>query len=106
MKIYAVGTLSIDLPDGKINRQRLWFFFADFKAAEKAVLNNDTDMFEMGYYNMGLIEEHVVLDTNENWDVAKQWWYRADFSTETQETSVEKIDQPECFKQCCNFLAG
>ena len=38
-------------------RKRCWGFLYDKEMAKKVVLNNLTDIYEIGYYNMACIEE-------------------------------------------------
>lgn len=94
-----------------IKSQRLWHFFAHFEDAEKCVLENHTNIFEYTY-NLALIEEHYVYDPNDpskNYNfIAPQWWYQATYPNNSVncDPEIKKIDQPECFKQICNFWAG
>jgi hypothetical protein len=120
--IYVVGTMQLNLsddsgdsPGGIIKHQRLWHFYARFEDAEKAVLENHSNIFEY-YYNVALIEEHYIYDPTDKsetpfgWGMPNQWWYEATFYPEPNDRirnpSVRKIEQPTFFKQICNFWAG
>ena len=112
-KIYVVGvmTLKSDFSNTIKSPKRLWYFFVNFKDAEKCVLENQTNIFEYTY-NLALIEEHYVYDPNDNSKpgdiIAPQWWYQAIYPNNGVDVNPEirKIEQPECFKQICNFWAG
>jgi hypothetical protein len=110
-KVYAVGVMTLkDDVCNAIKSQRLWHFFAHFEDAEKCVLENQTNIFEYTY-NLALIEEHFVYDPNDSEPgniVAPQWWYQAIYPNNGIDVvpQIKKIEQPECFKQLCNFWAG
>jgi hypothetical protein len=51
-------------------RKRTWGWYAEFKDAETAVLENHTDIFELGYYSHAVIEkfpEGVMAISDEEW---------------------------------------
>jgi len=58
------------------NRRRCWGWYEKFEGAEKAVLENHTDIFEVGYYDLAVIEEYPegVMSLPE-----KLWWYKATY---------------------------
>jgi len=66
----------------RIIRDRLWFFFHKFEDAEKAVLDNYTDMYEVGYYNYACIypclEGRFAGHIN-----SSAVWYKVDYEVET-----------------------
>lgn len=88
---------------------RLWGWYSSFDAAEKAVLENHTDIFEAAYYEMAVIEEIPEGVCA----VAKGvWWYRADYPDTSNLSFVEslrvppsivKTSPPSWAEGLCNF---
>jgi hypothetical protein len=84
-------------------RGRTWGWYQKFEDAERAVLENHTDIFERSYYDLGVIEEmpEGVLAVAE-----KVWWYRATYPTHSVDPEVERIECPATFKQQFGFTMG
>jgi hypothetical protein len=120
-KVYAIGTMLIDLSEKSANRikaSRLWTLYHDFDEAEKVVMENSGDIFEY-YYNVALIEEICVIDKKDPpqpgeehlWGPPRQWWYHAEYTTEengeqSREPTVSKMGVPENLKNVCYFWVG
>lgn len=55
----------------EMKRSRTWGWYPTLERATKAVMENHTDMYEMGYYNCACIEERptgaAALPTKEHW---------------------------------------
>jgi hypothetical protein len=92
----------------KQKRKRTWGWYLKFKDAEKAVLENHTDIFEMGYYNLAVISAFPegVLAVEE-----MIWWYKATYPEIIPENTlvdpaVEQIESPDEFKQVCCLAIG
>jgi hypothetical protein len=92
----------------KQKRKRTWGWYLKFKDAEKAVLENHTDIFEMGYYNLAVISAFPegVLAVEE-----MTWWYKATYPEIIPENTlvdpaVEQIESPDEFKQVCCLAIG
>lgn len=102
-KIYTVTVLKESKEPG-INYSgiRTWGWFSDFATAEKAVINNSTDIFEDNSYNIAVIEEvgEGIIDI-----CLTRWWYGADYGEDYHPT-VSKIDEPEWSKGLINFSMG
>lgn len=79
-------------------RKRTWGYFFEHKDATLAVLTNETDMFEDGYYDVAVIEEvpegllPMVEDAN---------WYRWE-----KPGRVVAIAVPEQYRHICSFSMG
>ena len=113
-KVYAVGVLKADLSDNPrrfIIDRRLWYLFADFEAAQKCVLENQSDIFEY-YYNIALIEEISVLnpfDQNNAWNIPTQWWYKITYHPSDDNEippTIEEIPPPKCAENVACFWVG
>lgn len=110
MTIFTVTCIgNVQEPQYESRRDRTWGFFLKFEDAEKAVLANATDMFEMGYYTHAVIEEvpEGILVHHK----VKQWYF-ADYSKAKPregylpEPVVAKIDEPGWAKRTCNWSFG
>lgn len=58
-----------------IIRSRTWGWFADLATAKKSLAQNWADMFEMGYYPHGVIEE-IYEGILHGATIPKEWWYK------------------------------
>ena len=75
-------------------------YFPDLEQATKCVLQNWTDIYENGYYNLAVIE--MI-----GWGIPamadEEWWYQAkpilDISKCIKDYAVSKIDKPLRFQQ-------
>ena len=76
-RIYIVHVASI--ANGELNEERTWGYYFDYSNAEKAIINNITDIFEMGYYNYAVISEMRpgVAMVPENYNDQK--WFKAEY---------------------------
>jgi hypothetical protein len=84
------------------NRGRTWGFYTTPERAEQAIRNNEGDMFEVGYFDLALIEE---ISEGIFADVISERWFRA---TQTGKFvyNIEPIAKPEKYKQVSNFSIG
>jgi hypothetical protein len=84
----------------KEKRKRTWGWYEKFADAERAVLENHTDIFERGFFDLAVIEEmpEGVMAVAEN-----SWWYRASYQPKATEPKVEPIAPPASFAQQFNF---
>lgn len=98
MHIFLVAVVSHEPP-----RKRTWGWYEKFGEAERAVLENHTDIFERGYYDFAVIEEmpERVLAVAE-----KEWWYQATYDRGATEPNVEPIPKPAVFGENFNFTMG
>jgi hypothetical protein len=92
-------------PESPIKRHRTWGWFPTLKDAEEAVMTNDGDMYEMGYYNTAVIEE---VEWGSCALAKAEHWYTAPYlrDTEGDKYDVKKIDKPSCLEGQCNFGMG
>ncbi len=95
MKLFFITVL-----DNEGLRKRTWGWYEKFEDAENVVVNNLTDIFERGYYDLAVIEEmpEGILTFAEN-----EFWYRAIYQPEATEPKVEKILKPFIFEKMLNF---
>lgn len=106
--VFFVAVFKYD-DDPKKSRHRLWGWYSKFEDAEKAVLENHTDIFEHDYYDLACIEEMTegVLSSAIN-----VWWYKATYAPEFWKNpalynpSVERIEPPAWTEGTCNFCIG
>ena len=93
--IYTVTTHRIALGAGS----RCVGFYHEFQIAEDALINNDLDINEMGYYPYGIIEEvYPGFYTCPR----KEYWYKWNVET----NKYEKCEKPERFKQAMGWSMG
>ena len=107
--IYTIYVAHI-LDDGSFKRdhgatrERTWGWFAELPVAEDFMLNNMTDIFECGYYNVGLIEEFpqgVLVATT------RRWWFRGTFIVGPgNKTVVERMWEPYWAVGITNWAMG
>lgn len=87
----------VDPKKAKDRRWRCWGYYLDAETAKKCVLENWTDIFEDGYYNVAVIEaipEGVVpIGTQEI------GWYRYDDDTD----AGVPMERPPVLKHYCMF---
>ena len=74
-----------------------------FEDAEEVVLENQTDIFEQGYYDTAVIEKvpYGVISIAD-----EAWWYKATFDAHGDNAVVEKIETPEQFLDTFNIGIG
>jgi len=85
-------------------RSRCWGFYHDFETAEQGVLENWTDMYELGCYNYAVIEEwpEGIMACSE-----KETWYSVVYDgNKDGKHVVTKIEKPEKFAQVVHFSIG
>ena len=76
-----------------VEHERTWGWYPDHERALAVVLQNRTDIFESGYYNLARIEK--VRSGPVGWFCPVEVeWFRADYDDETGETKVDKIECP------------
>jgi hypothetical protein len=76
--------------DKRVVRDRQWFFFYKFETAEKCVLENWTDIYEIGYYNYAAIypKREGSFDNLCNNETV---WYKAEFVEDKDDPVVKKL---------------
>ena len=81
-------------------RKRTWGWYEKFEDAERAVIENHTDIFERGYYDLAVIEEmpEGVLAVAES-----AVWYRAIYEAEAADPVVSRTEAPAAFEKQFNF---
>ena len=88
---HSIFTITCVWParDGKSNI-RCWGYYFTFNEAERVILNNDTDIFECGYYTYAVIEEIrpglLIRQRGE-------WWYR--YKRINSKDKISKCKKPK-----------
>jgi hypothetical protein len=88
----------------KEGRHRCWGWYQKVEDAERAVLENHTDIFEMGYYDTAVIEEYpegvlsIPLDDRR--------WYASTYSYVRNECLVQRIPEPVEYEDTVCFAIG
>ncbi len=106
MIIYTVTVFKrYDEDRRKENRQRTWGFYAKFEHAERSILENWTDMFEHGYYDIACVEE--VPEGVCQLSTVKQWYSALYYPQPAPgfypPPVITKIDTPEWAQRSCNW---
>src|SRR5207244_180009 len=100
----VIHTLTaIYLKKDQIVRSRLWGWYRSFEEAERAVLKNDGDLFENGYYN------HAVIETVPEGmcpEVRRTAWYRARREVSAEDPHVTPVPTPPAVARVVNFAIG
>lgn len=86
----------VNVSNGFPNRTRAFGFYHSFKKAEVAVLQNEQDIHEAGYYPYVVIEE---ISPGIHQHTTKETWY------EWVEERYILISKSPC-SICCNFGIG
>jgi len=73
--IFLVRVLFLE-EDGEIKRDRIWGYYDDFETAEKCVLENWTDLYEIGYYGHAVIQE---MPEGVCVSASNEWWYEVEY---------------------------
>ncbi len=103
--IYTVTV--VKLKDCSMKRHRTWGYFETQEEAEKSVLENHTDMFELGYYSHAVVEECSpgLLVYSE-----REWWYAATYpatdGTLFVNPEVRSIEKPLELENVVGFAMG
>lgn len=91
---------------------RTWGWYDNFDDAERAIIENHTDIFECAYYDYAVIEE-VGPGVCAIGEVRQ--WYKAEYETTraanvvvriSNDPVVTKCSEPEFAKGVCNFSIG
>lgn len=93
--IYLVAVIIID--NESIKHSRTWGWYSNFEDAEKAVLENHTDIFEYSY-------EYAVIEKMPEGVCAvaeDSWWYKASY--ENDEIQIYKVQPPDGFENILNI---
>ncbi len=99
MNIYLVAVIH----QGN-KRKRTWGWYEKFEDAERAVIENHTDIFERGYYDLAVIEE---MPEGVAAVEVEAFWYRAKYAQGKDDPVVTKIKRPSGFAlNCCLTLGG
>ena len=80
-----------------------WGYYSDFEKAKKIVLENLTDIYENGSYNLAVIEnldEGSLFATEELWFSAKPLKNEEGY---IDAYDVKEIDKPERFANFCGW---
>ena len=86
-----------------IKRRRCWGGLYSLEMAKDLVLNNRTDIYEMGYYNLALIEE--LAEGIPTISCRNNLWYNVK-ELDTDKYDVKEIDCPEPFDVYCGWALG
>lgn len=103
-KLFFVTCLMLDDNPKYILRSHAMGFFETFKRAERAVLKNEGDIFERGYYNHAVIEEYGPgLYYYSAAD--KSRWFSAKYRKNGDQShpKVAKINKPKKLEKIVNF---
>ena len=98
--IFTITCLYLNREDADrpYEHKRTWGWHPSLERAIRAVMDNETDMFERGYYNMAVIEERpagtMAFARNGHWFDVKF----VDPKTNTYE--ITPIPKPERLKHC------
>lgn len=88
---------------GETRRSRTWAWFARFADAERVVLDNETDVFEHGHYNMAVVERYDEgLLTVPDFEA----WYVVTDGADSMSPTVRRIEKPEDLAQVVCFAIG
>jgi hypothetical protein len=107
--IYTITVLNYDFDKGHIKDSRCWFYWHTLSVAKRSVLENYTDMFECGQYNLAVIEE---LKPGFNVVLSKEWWYAATTMRREEnedyeyETLVKPTTKPQGLSNVIHFGIG
>lgn len=96
--IYTVTVLKLEP-----YRHRTWGYYFTSAEAEKAILENWTDLFEMGYYDLAVVEEAPTGIAVRHREIS---WFAADYSKDTRSPVVRRVERPEWASNICNFSFG
>jgi hypothetical protein len=96
-KIYVLSVFKFDP-----HRSRVWGWFSEFDDAETAVLENEGDIYECGYYDVALIEcySEGVLS-----DIPEETWYNARYDSNSDYT-VTRREKPAHLEGLVYFAMG
>ena len=88
-------------PQVEIKRSRTWGWYPNLERATKAAMDNETDMYEMGYYNAVVVEEFpcgtLAMAIAEH-------WFEVDYDRESDDPyTVTPIAKPPGLKQYMGF---
>lgn len=104
--IFTVTCIHFEKKDGHndpnaVSDNRTWGWYSKFEDAEYTVINNETDMFEDGWYKYAVIEKvpFGLLPENET-----MGWYEVNYVKKKAE--VKKIKCPTRFDRCIGFSMG
>lgn len=93
--IYLVSVFNIETNQYVPNSYRSWGYFFDKQQAIDAVLNNDADIFEMGYYNTAVVSgmrEGLLMPSP-----SEEVFFKYGYSFATGE-EVQQIEQPKAVR--------
>jgi hypothetical protein len=86
-------------------RIRCWGWFEKEEDAEKCIKENWTDIYELGYYNLAMIEPNtegpISCGTESRWFDVK--YLDTEENSFDNEYIVTEIDKPEAFKSIIGF---
>jgi hypothetical protein len=87
----------------KERRHRCWGYFSDEETAVKSVLQNWTDMYEHGYYDLAVIEtipEGLCAVPD------KTTWFSAEMVGDSEYSVTRLSEPPERFQRVGMFALG
>lgn len=82
-------------------RLRCWGWYKDKKIAEQAIKKNWTDMYEVGYYNLAMIEpmsEGICSRPR-----FEEKWFSVDYLGNNSDYAITEIEKPKRFKNIVGF---
>lgn len=96
--------------DSEYKYKRNWGYFRDLARAERAIYENWTDMYEVGYYDIALIEkisEGLCQCAFED----ERWWFRIIPELDkdgciTNKYIVTRTDEPKWAKNMVGYANG
>lgn len=78
-------------------RIRCWGWFGKEEDAEKCIMENWTDIYEIGYYNMALIEPCRQGPTGMSAAIKRQRWFDVKYLSNSK-YAIREIDTPKKFR--------
>ena len=101
--LYLNPGVGSEAPHTAIEHQRTWGWFSNLEDAEHAVLVNDTDMYECGYYNAAVVEE---MQEGTIAHAVAEHWYRARWDEATDTYVVTRAEKPPWLADVVSFGMG
>jgi len=91
-RIFVIHTIFIE--NGELKRQCAWGYYFDYISAEKAVLENHTDIYECGYYNYAVIAELKPGTVARIVNFKSQKWFIVEYKENDPDPKVTPCKNP------------
>ncbi len=103
--IYFVCVMLLDHEKEEIRHDRTWAWYAEFKDAERCVLENHTDLWEAGGYNYAVIE---AVQEGILFPVPEETWYQATYTARDGgfNPTVTRVEKPAWLRQIIFYAIG